>query len=66
MVPFHSCNTLYKRSWKAEKFFGAESRYPSSAVFQADEVIFMSVASRQKNKLQFHKENLSMPKINLP
>ena len=50
---------------KAEKFFGAELRYPSSAVFQADEVIFMSVASRQK-KPQFHKQNLSMPKISPP
>ena len=31
-------------------------------MFQADEVILMSVASRQK-KLQYHKQNLSMPKI---
>ena len=47
---------------KQKNVFGAGVR----AVFQADEVIFMSVASRQKNKLQFHKQNLSMPKINLP
>ena len=46
---------------KQKNVFGAGVQ----AVFQADEVIFMSVASRQK-KPQFHKQNLSMPKISPP